>query len=161
MAFNLLNKQCFVCRSKDKVQVCAACKVVHYCGREHQVADRSDHKDACKSIKKSRQTLDDEERKLRAQPGDMFTPENVFESGVGHFWGIHETRPYMRARFANVEALLKVNTNTAVQAALDDLMDMHRLCRGDNMGVRDLTPHCFLRLGKDQVKQDNSFLFCV
>jgi hypothetical protein len=94
--------------------------------------------------------VDHEEQKLRAHPGDSMTPANVFEEGVGHFWRIFETRPYMTARFALVEALVKIKTKHAVQAALNHLLDVLRLCRGDNMGVRDLVPALFLRLGKDQ-----------
>lgn len=72
------------------------------------------------------------------------------EDAVGHFWGIHETRDYMRARFALVEALLLINTRAAVESALAHLLDMMRLCRGDNMGLRDLIPALYLRLGRDQ-----------
>jgi hypothetical protein len=67
-----------------------------YCGRDHQVADRPSHKSVCNGVKKAQQTMDDEERKLRAHPGDWMTPANVFEEAVGHFWGIHETRPYSK-----------------------------------------------------------------
>jgi hypothetical protein len=76
--------------------------------------------------------------------------ETIFEEHAGNFWGIHETRPYMRARFAVVEALLKVKTRAAAKAALDHILDMLRLCRGDNMGIRDVAPPIFLRLGQDQ-----------
>ena len=47
-------------------------------------------------------------------------------------------------------ALLKIKTNAALLAAHAHLMDMLRLCWGDNMGVRDLVPALKLRLGKDQ-----------
>jgi hypothetical protein len=145
-----LVSSCPICSSNDNLRRCQGCKVVSYCGRDHQVLDRGDHKHVCNSIKKSREALDFEEQKLRAHPGDLMTPANVFENGVGHFWGILETRPYMRSRFALVEAILKVKTPDAVDTALQHLMDMLRLCRGDNMGVRDLVPALFLRLGKDQ-----------
>ncbi|KFY20567.1 hypothetical protein V493_07651 [Pseudogymnoascus sp. VKM F-4281 (FW-2241)] len=56
----------------------------------------------------------------------------------------------MQARYALVEALLKIKTYAAVEAALNHLLDMLRLCRGDNMGVRDVVPALFLRLGRDQ-----------
>lgn len=78
------------------------------------------------------------------------TPPNLFEEQAGHFWGILETRGYMRARFALVEALLKIKTYAAVEAAQGHIMDLLRLCRGDNMGVRDLVPALDLRLGRDQ-----------
>lgn len=81
-------------------------------------------------------------------------PANVFETSVGHFWGIVDTRDYMRARFGHLDALLEVKTAEAVQTALDHLMDMHRLCRGDNMGLRNYTPFVLLRLGKDQESYD-------
>ncbi|KAF2436201.1 hypothetical protein EJ08DRAFT_645208 [Tothia fuscella] len=56
----------------------------------------------------------------------------------------------MRKRFALVEDILVVGTFDAVASGLDHLMDMLRLCRGDNMGVRDLVPGLLLRLGRDQ-----------
>ena len=90
------------------------------------------------------------EQKLRDHPGDWMTLANPFASSVGHFWGIPDTRDYMRARYALVEALGKVNTRDAVQAQLDHLLDMLRLCRGDNMGVRCYVPHLMLRLNQDQ-----------
>jgi len=145
-----LTSCCPVCRSKENLSRCLGCYVTLYCGREHQIAHRNEHKGACNAIKKSKQALDNEEQKLRAHPGDWMTPANVFEEGAGHFWGIRETRPYMTARFTLVEALLKIKTTHAVQAAHSHLMDMLRLCRGDNMGVRDLVPALYLRLGKDQ-----------
>lgn len=85
------------------------------------------------------------------------TPPRLFEEYAGHFWGILETRDYMRARFAHVEGLMKVKDYAAIDAALDHLLDMLRLCRSDNVGVRDLVPAMFLRLGKEQRCYD----FCV
>lgn len=98
-----------------------------------------------------------EERILRDNPGDLITPPNLFEEHAGHFWGILDTRTYMRARYALVEALLESETYTAVNAAHDHIMDLLRLSRSDNMGVRDLVPALKLRLGKDQECYD----FCV
>ncbi|TVY93130.1 hypothetical protein LAWI1_G002742 [Lachnellula willkommii] len=141
---------CPVCSKQEKLLLCKACKVQRYCGREHQTVDRDNHKKACKGIKKALQDLDEEEQKLRAFPGDFMTPANVFENNAGQFWGIVGTRPYMSSRFALVEALLKVKTRAAVQSCLDHVMDILRLCRSDNLGVRDFAPALFLRLGKDQ-----------
>ncbi|KAN0096373.1 hypothetical protein V8E51_015178 [Hyaloscypha variabilis] len=142
--------RCPVCSSTEHLLRCQGCKVQVYCGREHQVSDRDAHKKACNGVKKAQQVLDIEEQKLRAHPGDFMTPPNLFEEGVGHFWGIHETRSYMRARYALIEALLKIQTPHAVQSALTHALDMLRLCRGDNIGVRECMPGMFLRLGKDQ-----------
>lgn len=78
------------------------------------------------------------------------TPANPLENSVGHFWGILNTRDYMRARYAFVEALLKIKTLDAVKFSAGHLRDMLRLCRSDNMGVRSLLPALYLRLGQDQ-----------
>ena len=43
-----------------------------------------------------------------------------------------------------------VKTYTAVYAAYGHIIDLLRLCRSDNMGVRDVLPALALRLGKDQ-----------
>ncbi|KAE9371410.1 hypothetical protein N431DRAFT_545669 [Stipitochalara longipes BDJ] len=142
--------RCPVCSSTEHLRKCQGCKVQVYCDREHQVSDRDAHMKACNGVKKAQQTLDIEEQKLRDHPGDFLTPPNLFEEGVGHFWGIHETRPYMRARYALIETLLKIKTSYAVQSALTHALDMLRLCRSDNIGVRDCIPGMFLRLGKDQ-----------
>lgn len=92
-------------------------------------------------------------------PGDGLTPANVFEDGVGHFWGIMGTRPYMRARFELVDAMLHHFGSAGgrvdvVQAALDHLLDMLRLCRSDNMGVRDMIPALYIRLRREQAAYD-------
>lgn len=56
----------------------------------------------------------------------------------------------MRARYGLLDNLRKIKTVEAVQAALDHALEMHRLCRSDNMGIRSLTPALMIRLGKDQ-----------
>ena len=153
----VLGTGCPVCASQDNLKRCQGCKVVSYCGRVHQASDRESHKKDCNRIKKKQAALSAEEQRLRAFPGDFMTPANVFEEGEGHFWGILETRTYMRLRYALIEALLKVNTRDAVQAALDHALDMLRLCRTDNIGVRDRVPALYLRLGMDQAAYD----FCT
>ena len=147
------NPSCSYCKVSSidsSLSLCQACKVVHYCNKDHQVAHRDDHKQACNAIKKCQKALDREETKLRSHPGDFMTPPNLFEEHAGQFWGILETRGYMRARYALVEALLNIKTYAAVAAAQKHIMDILRLCRSDNMGVRDLLPALDLRLGKDQ-----------
>lgn len=141
---------CAFCGGKGKLFRCSRCKVVHYCNQQDQAAHRPAHKSACNAIARQRDIVQGEEEKLRSHPGDMFVPPNPFETAVGRFWGITETRGYMRARFALVESLQRVKTVESTQAQLDHLMDMLRLCRGDNMGVRSLVPALMLRLDKDQ-----------
>ncbi|KAI1266495.1 hypothetical protein F5Y18DRAFT_444957 [Xylariaceae sp. FL1019] len=136
--------------SQTRLLLCGGCKVVQYCGADHQKEHRPKHKAACASIMKTQAKLEREEATLRAHPGDMFLPTNVFENGVGSFWGLIDTRDYMRARFAAADALLQIDTTKSVEKALAHFQDMLRLCRSDNLGVRDIVPGLLLRLGRVQ-----------
>ncbi|KAI0454315.1 hypothetical protein F5B21DRAFT_240231 [Xylaria acuta] len=145
---------CPVCypnlRPPTQLLLCSGCNVVRYCSADHQKKHRPEHKAACTSIIKSRAKLEKEEATLRAHPGDILLPSNIFENGVGRFWGLTETRDYMRARFAAADALLQIDTIKAVEKALAHFQDMLRLCRSDNLGVRDIVPGLLLRLGREQ-----------
>ncbi|KAK3059734.1 hypothetical protein LTS18_010168, partial [Coniosporium uncinatum] len=83
-------------------------------------------------------------------PGNADMPADAFNTCVGRFWTIEDTRDYMEARFALVEALLKIKTFKAVDAALGHAADMLRLNRSDYLGMRDLAPSLMLRLNMDQ-----------
>ncbi|CAG8973042.1 hypothetical protein HYALB_00007270 [Hymenoscyphus albidus] len=104
---------------------------------------------------KAREKVVSEETELRNAPPDFMMPANVFETSIGHFWGIMGTRDYMRARFGLVEAIMELkHERKAVVDALEHLMDLLRLCRSDNMGVREMVPHLMLRLDRDQEAYD-------
>ena len=60
----------------------------------------------------------------------------------------------MSARFDMMSAILNVRTGEAVEAALGHALEMLRLCRGDNQGVRSYVPALYLRLGRDQEAYD-------
>ncbi|WEW61911.1 hypothetical protein PRK78_007411 [Emydomyces testavorans] len=151
MASTVLPSGCGVCGKKKDLLRCSGCKVMPYCGREHQAAHYPSHKSACNAIKKHRRRMEEEEQLLRNHPDDIFIPPgDPFVTSVGNFWGIYPTRDYMRARFALADTMRRVKNVESVQAQLDHFMDMLRLCRGDNMGLRALVPALMLRLNKDQ-----------
>jgi tetratricopeptide (TPR) repeat protein len=58
---------------------------------------------------------------------------DIFREGVGHFWGILETRPYMRARAGLAECLWFLGER---KEAIRHYQDMLRLNPGDNQGLR-------------------------
>jgi hypothetical protein len=120
-----------------------------YCSTRHQAADRAVHKSACTTIKEAGLAYQKAEQQLRDEEGD-----SVFKDGLPRFWTIQTTRPYMRARFAYAQSFLLVHTTRAVEAALTHLLDMLRLCHKDSLGVRDLVPALYLRLGQDQEAYD-------
>lgn len=59
--------------------------------------------------------------------------EADFEEYAGMFWGLLETRPYMRARLGLAQALW---TRGAQAEAIDHLRDVLRLNPDDNQGIR-------------------------
>ncbi|KZM21349.1 uncharacterized protein EKO05_0008873 [Ascochyta rabiei] len=133
----------------DGLSRCTGCRVALYCGREHQHADRPAHKEACSAIKKANLAYEKAERELCDKKGD-----DVLRQELPRFWNTGASQPYMRARFALVESLLLVNTETAVGAALDHVLAMLQLSRRDTMGMRDVVPALFLRLRRDQQAYD-------
>jgi hypothetical protein len=105
----------------------------------------------CATIGKRRLEVERKEEALHATPNDgLFYNGDPFVTGVGYFWGLTHTRDYMSTRYGLIEAILEVKTLDAVESALDHCMDILRLCRSDNMGVRHLVPALLLRLRRDQ-----------
>jgi hypothetical protein len=67
----------------------------------------------------------------------------------------------MQARFDYISAILNVRSGEAAEVALNESLEMLRLCRGDNMGVRSQVPALYLRLGRDQDAYDFTKWYCV
>ena len=59
---------------------------------------------------------------------NMFDKENI-----GHFWGMIETRPYMRARNRKLTILIDLGRYTDAIKECEELLD---LCESDNLGIR-------------------------
>lgn len=72
--------------------------------------------------------------------------EAAFEDDVGLFWGLIQTRPYMRARHELALALWRGGDR---DEAIDHYQDMLRLNPNDNQGVRYLLMDALLELGRD------------
>lgn len=142
---------CGHCGDKPETLLrCSRCKVVLYCSQEHQAAHYAVHKTACSTLSRNQKTLDREDQKLRAHPGDIDTPPNAFETERGRFWGFVGTRDYMRARYAVIDTLGGINSHDAVKAQLAHVLDMLRLCYNDNLGMRVWLPPLLVRLDMDQ-----------
>ena len=65
--------------------------------------------------------------------GETAIGRRRFEEAVGHFWGILETRPYMRARAGLGECLWDLGER---DAAIGHYRDLLRLNPNDNQGLR-------------------------
>ncbi len=75
--------------------------------------------------------------------GELALGERTFQQDVGHFWGILETRPYMRARSGLAQALWAKGER---EDAIAHYRDMLRLNPNDNQGIRYLLAACFLEM---------------
>ncbi|MBI2940902.1 MAG: hypothetical protein HYY04_10735 [Chloroflexi bacterium] len=78
--------------------------------------------------------------------GERALGKGAFEENIGHFWGIVETRPYMRARLGLSQALWPMGKR---QEAIAHAWDMLRLNPGDNQGVRYILLNWLLEGGDD------------
>lgn len=70
----------------------------------------------------------------------------AFEEDAGLFWGLLETRPYMRARHALAVALWEVGERAE---AVTHYEDMLRLNPNDNQGIRYVLADALLVLGRN------------
>src|SRR5205823_12776803 len=78
--------------------------------------------------------------------GERALGPDVFRREVGHFWGILETRPYLRARLGLAHALWTAGRR---DEAVRHLQDMLRLNPNDNQGVRYTLAGFLLFLDRD------------
>jgi tetratricopeptide (TPR) repeat protein len=79
--------------------------------------------------------------------GERALGPRTFEEEVGHFWGMVQTRPYMRARFGLAQTLQALNR---LDDAIDHYCELLRLNPNDNQGVRIVLLPLLLELGRDE-----------
>jgi tetratricopeptide (TPR) repeat protein len=78
--------------------------------------------------------------------GERALGAETFREDVGHFWGVLETRPYMRARLGLAHSLWTAGRR---DEAIGHLQDLLRLNPGDNQGVRYTLAGFLLFLDRD------------
>ena len=71
--------------------------------------------------------------------------EKFFKENKGHFWGIHETRPFMRCLKNYAECLYTLDQK---ESALNIFFELLELNPNDNQGIRDQAGLYSLELGK-------------
>ncbi len=80
------------------------------------------------------------------EAGEKALGKTAFCEDVGHFWGLLETRSYMRARHGLAQTLWDKGLR---DEAVTHYRDMLRLNPNDNQGIRYLLLDCLLILGRD------------
>jgi tetratricopeptide (TPR) repeat protein len=78
--------------------------------------------------------------------GERALGEQRFKEDAGHFWGILDTRPYMRARLGLAVAQWEIGEH---ESAIDHLWEMLRLNPNDNQGVRYVLVKWLMERGDD------------
>lgn len=81
------------------------------------------------------------------EAGERALGKEAFTDDVGHFWGLLETRPYMRARLGLAQCLFWVGKR---EEAVECYWEMLRLNPNDNQGVRDILISLLIELGRDE-----------
>jgi tetratricopeptide (TPR) repeat protein len=80
------------------------------------------------------------------EAGEKALGKAAFHEDVGYFWGLLETRPYMRARQGLAQTLWDKGLR---EEAVTHYRDMLHLNPNDNQGIRYLLLGCLLILGCD------------
>jgi tetratricopeptide (TPR) repeat protein len=81
------------------------------------------------------------------EAGERAIGKQAFVEDVGHFWGLLETRPYMRARAGLAECLCAIGRQEEAVAHFQDLLRLNPI---DNQGIRDLLMPRLIELGRDK-----------
>lgn len=79
-------------------------------------------------------------RALMTAAAEPLEREGRFTENVGDFWGVWETRPYMRVRQAYFDALIACGR---MRRAIDEGEELLRLCENDDLGVRYQLMHLY------------------
>lgn len=78
--------------------------------------------------------------------GERALGKRFFKENAGHFWGLLETRPYMRALEGKARCLWELRRR---EEALDVYQDMLRLNPNDNQGMRYLLLDLLLTMNRE------------
>ncbi len=78
--------------------------------------------------------------------GERALGAHFFRVEVGHFWGILDSRPYMRARAGLAAALYHLGEK---RRSAEHYRELLRLNPNDNQGIRYVLLGCLLELGSD------------
>lgn len=130
--------QAFEARGRKQIQlVRKALKICPDCADAHVLlAER------CSDIEKTRNYYAE-----GVAAGERALGEKFFEEESGHFWGILQTRPYMRARFGLAQCLEELGD---LDEAVHHYRELLRLNPNDNQGVRHALLPSLLTIDADE-----------
>lgn len=133
---------CAICNKNQGLLLCTACKIVHYCCRDHQIEHRPAHKEACDAIKRANKNFEIQESRLRLTEIDCATALSLPTYKFG--------KNLENARAAPFEALTAVETKASLEAQFEDMHRLFLLGPHTVPFARYYVQSLMLRLGKDQ-----------
>ena len=83
--------------------------------------------------------------KKAVEAGERGLGAEFFQENKGHFWGILETRPYMRARAQLAELLRAAGSDVQAMQHYEGMLELNP---NDNQGLRDPLLGCYLAHGR-------------
>ena len=117
--------------ARKALEICGDCADAYVLLAE----DTSDPAKACELYRKG------------VEAGERALGADIFTEGMGRFWGILETRPYMRARAGLAQVLWQLGRQAEAVGHYEELL---RLNSVDNQGIRYLLAACLLELGDNE-----------
>ena len=94
-----------------------------------------------------------ENMRMAVDVGERALGDDYFEEHRGHFWGLLETRPYMRARQELADLLREAGRTDEAVEHYEQMLDLNP---NDNQGLRDLLLACYL-LGRNLAGAERLF----
>eukprot|EP00112_Aurelia_sp_Birch-Aquarium-sp1_P005694 Seg1646.14 transcript_id=Seg1646.14/GoldUCD/mRNA.D3Y31 product="Ankyrin repeat and MYND domain-containing protein 2" protein_id=Seg1646.14/GoldUCD/D3Y31 len=133
-------------------KLCSRCNIAHYCSKECQKEHFPSHKETCKELKSLHKKVMRLEEPLHHNQDWGGNIEDLFETNIGHFWGLLDPRDYCRARAAYAEKLrqagIKDDNKFAYETGLSHYLELLRLTHSDNQGIRSYVPFVLLVLNR-------------
>lgn len=84
---------------------------------------------------------------LLEKGNSLMERDGYFQDCMGDFWGVLETRPYMRLRHSYLELLIQCGM---MGKAVAEAEEMLRLCSNDNLGIRYELMHLYAYLENEE-----------
>ncbi|KAF2438256.1 hypothetical protein P171DRAFT_505260 [Karstenula rhodostoma CBS 690.94] len=136
---------CMVCGKQDNLKQCAQCKLVHFCGQEHQRSHWPSHKAVCKKVAKLRKRLEEKQKIGRESWAEMTGGLSL------QFTGSRRDGVQYKEQLQLAEQELEIDTLVAIESALNHVVDLRNVpFQPLSDDVLEMATSCLIRLGRDQ-----------
>ncbi|KAF9729467.1 hypothetical protein PMIN02_008220 [Paraphaeosphaeria minitans] len=136
---------CMVCGQQDNLKQCAQCKLVHFCGPEHQRSHWPSHKAVCKKIATLRKRLEKKQKAGHERFAELTGGLSL------QFGGSMRDSIQYKEQLQLAEQELEVDTPVSIESALNHVVDLRNVSlRPLSDDVLEMATSCLIRLDRDQ-----------